>query len=123
LGGERGRAAVQEFPHVVEVIKGSKDSTVISNGGPRIPSQKLVRMYRSNMDDLKWAGKGVVATVINGEAISLVQQRIKDIGFKDLDIIPMGADKVFIHSLSEEAVISIIDRANHFFHHFFSLLF
>ncbi|MCI43296.1 hypothetical protein A2U01_0064533, partial [Trifolium medium] len=36
----------------------------------------------------KWG----VATVINGEAISVVQNRIADAGFKELAIIPMGAD-------------------------------
>lgn len=62
-------------------------------------------------------------TVINGEAILFVQERIEDIGFKDLDIIPMGADKVFIHSLSEEDVMFLIDRTNHFFRHFFLFFF
>lgn len=56
----REGAAMHEVPHVVEVTKASKDSTFINNGGPRIPSQKLVGMYRSNLVDLRWASKGVV---------------------------------------------------------------
>jgi len=51
------------------------------------------------MDDLKWARKRVVATVINGEIVSLVQEIIEDVGLNFLDIIPIGADKVLIHSL------------------------
>ncbi|MCI81520.1 sulfate transporter, partial [Trifolium medium] len=57
------------------------------------------------MEDLMWARKGVVATVVNGEAVPLVQERIKDVGFNNLEIIPLGADKVFIRSLSEGDVM------------------
>jgi len=60
--------------------------------------QKLVRIYKSQMDDFKWARNGVVVTVFNGEAIQVVQNIIEDFGFTDLDIIPMGVDKVFISS-------------------------
>ncbi|MCI67240.1 sulfate transporter, partial [Trifolium medium] len=61
---------------------------------------KLIRMYQSNENDLRWARKGVVATVINGEVVPLVQQRIADAGFNSLVITPLGADKVFLHSVS-----------------------
>lgn len=44
LGVTRGRVEVHEVPRVFKVIKGSKDSTVISSGGQRILSQKLVCM-------------------------------------------------------------------------------
>ena len=64
--------------------------------------QNLVQMYRSQGDDLKWARNGVVASVVNGEVISVVQNRIEDAGFTDLDIIPIGVDKVFIQSLSDQ---------------------
>ncbi|MCH89175.1 sulfate transporter [Trifolium medium] len=66
---------------------------------------KLVRSYSSSKEDVSWAQTGVVATVINGESIPLVQQRIEDAGFSQLDIVPLGADKVFIRSLSREDVI------------------
>jgi hypothetical protein len=45
----------------------------------------------------------VVATVLNIEAISVIHTHIFDAGFDDLDIIPLGADKVFICSLLAEA--------------------
>jgi len=35
--------------------------------------KKLLRMYRSDGDDLEWARSGVLATVVNGEAITVVQ--------------------------------------------------
>jgi hypothetical protein len=36
-------------------------------------NRKLVRQYRSNPFDLKWARQGVVVTVKNGEVISVIQ--------------------------------------------------
>jgi len=59
--------------------------------------------------------KGLVDTVINREAILLVQSRIEDAGFKDIDIIPLGEDKVFIHSLSKTGVMKIVGDAKEFF--------
>ncbi|PNX67176.1 putative sulfate transporter, partial [Trifolium pratense] len=53
----------------------------------------FMRSYKSKPDDTEWAYKGVVATVINGESLSVVQNRIMDAGFIDLILIPMGADK------------------------------
>ena len=79
------------------------------------PVKKLVRMYRSHEKDLKWAYNGVVTSVINGEAIPMVQNRIKDAGFTDLDIIPMDADRVFIRSLSGVDILQTIEVASEFF--------
>ncbi|KAK2403256.1 heterogeneous nuclear ribonucleoprotein A0 [Trifolium repens] len=59
-------------------------------------SNIFMRNYRSKSDDVQWAKNGLVATVINGEAIPVVQNRITDAGLKDLVVTPMGADKVFI---------------------------
>lgn len=66
---------------------------------------KLVRMYRSHPDDLLWARKGVVAAVLNGEVIPVIQTRIADAGFDDLDIILLGANKVFIRYISNADVM------------------
>ncbi|MCI82341.1 sulfate transporter, partial [Trifolium medium] len=52
-----------------------------------------MRSYRAKSDDVKWVQNGIVATVINGEAVLVVQNRITDAGFIDLVLIPMGADK------------------------------
>ncbi|MCI45304.1 DUF4283 domain protein, partial [Trifolium medium] len=48
-----------------------------------------IRKYKPTTEDVKWAQNGVVVTVINGEVIPVVQDRIADAGFKDLAIIPM----------------------------------
>jgi len=39
-----------------------------------------------------------MATVVNGEAIKVIQKRVEDAGFVNLDVIPMGADQVFLKS-------------------------
>lgn len=77
-------------------------------------------MYRSREEDLQWARKGFMATVINGEAIPIVRNRIDDACFEDINIIPLGADMVFIHSLSDADVSTIITEARDFFAHFFT---
>jgi len=61
-----------------------------------------------------------VASVINGEYIPLIQQRILDAGFENLDIIPMGADKVLLKSSNDIDVNSIIIGAADIFKSFFT---
>jgi hypothetical protein len=57
----------------------------------------------------------VVASVINGEAIPMIQNRVEDVGFTDLDIIPLGADKNFIRSLLDSDVMKTVKEASEFF--------
>jgi hypothetical protein len=80
----------------------------------------LVRKYKSREEDIEWASKGVVATVVNGESIPDVQNRIADAGFSDIEIMPMGADKVLIRSSFDVHVHTIIKDAKEFFEHFFT---
>ncbi|PNY03006.1 endonuclease/exonuclease/phosphatase family protein, partial [Trifolium pratense] len=47
-------------------------------------SKVLMRSYRSKSDDATCAHNGIVATIINGEAILVAQNRILDAGFNDL---------------------------------------
>jgi hypothetical protein len=112
--GEEGRV---ESAGVGELQK----SVLISMDKPTEP-KRLVKMYRSREEDLKWARRGMVGTVINGESIPLIQKRVEDGGFQDLDIIPLGADKVFIHSLSESNVADIVGNPKPFFDLIFSQL-
>lgn len=76
-------------------------------------------MYRSNIEDLKWARSGVLANLVNGEAITVVQNRVDDAGFADLEIIPVGADRVFLRSKSEKETLTMLEEAKEFFNHFF----
>jgi len=84
------------------------------------PVCKMVRSYKSKLDDLLWARKGVIASVLNGQAIPVIQTRIADAGFDDIDIIPFGADKVYIQCVSNADVMTVIAEAQDFFNLFFT---
>ncbi|MCI35119.1 DUF4283 domain protein, partial [Trifolium medium] len=79
------------------------------------PSGVYVRKYNFVPDDVEWACTGVVATILNGEAVPLVQNRITDAGFKDLVVIHLGADKVLIRCSASVDVVSIVNNAKEFF--------
>ncbi|WJX94029.1 hypothetical protein P8452_75494 [Trifolium repens] len=83
-------------------------------------SRVFLRKYRSKPDDVQWAQNGIVATVINGEAVPMVQNRIVDAGFNDLVITPMGADKVFIRCTEGGDAMSVVGGAEEFFKLIFS---
>ena len=61
-----------------------------------------------------------MGTVIDGAAIPLIQNRVEDAGFKDVDIIPLGADKVFMHALSDRDLYEIVMEMKPFFNMIFS---
>jgi len=82
--------------------------------------QVFVPKYSSTVKDLAWAVKGVVVSVLNGDAIPVLQRRIFDAGFVNLVIIPLGADKVFLRSLDDVDVTVALSEASEFFHNFFS---
>jgi hypothetical protein len=79
-----------------------------------------LRKYRSVPEDVQWARSGVVATVSNGEVIPVVRRRIADAGFSDLEVLHLGADKVFVQSLAGSDVALRLENAREFFNHFFS---
>ena len=85
-------------------------------------TQKLVRKYRPREEDVTWARQGLIGTVINGEPIPIVQRRIEDVGFRDLEVIPIGADKVFLRSLSGGPVSDVVREAKLFFDLLFTQL-
>lgn len=62
----------------------------------------------------------MIVLILNGEAIPVVQTRVYDAGFDDLDIIPNGVDKVFIRSLSNSDVMEVFVAAQDFFNLFFT---
>ncbi|GAU41856.1 hypothetical protein TSUD_366030 [Trifolium subterraneum] len=71
----------------------SKDLDTLDVATQEKESSILLRKYQTKSDDVQWTHNGLVATIINGEAIPLVQNRITDAVFNDIVIIPMGADK------------------------------
>lgn len=81
---------------------------------------KSMRKYRSCEEDIQWARSGLTASVLDGQPILDVQDRIDDVGFSNIDITLLGADRVFLRSLSGDDVPSIITEAGDFFAHFFT---
>jgi len=55
-----------------------------------------------------------VATVRHGESNHIVQNIIFDAGFNDLNIFPMGVDKVFISNTLQLEVMCVINSARDF---------
>ncbi|GAU30400.1 hypothetical protein TSUD_364460 [Trifolium subterraneum] len=102
-------APVQEAGLMVR--KPIAPSEVAKEKGDRI----LIRNFRTKSDDVQWAQNGLVETVINGEAVPVVQNRITDAGFHNLIIIPMGADKGFIRSAAGADALTTINSAKDFF--------
>jgi len=83
-------------------------------------NQVYIPKYTSSVFDMSWASKGLVVSVLNGDAIPVLQRRIFDAGFVNLVIILLGADKVFIRSLEAVDVSSTLSGALEFFNKFFS---
>jgi len=69
---------------------------------------------------MSWASKGLVVSVLNGDAIPVLQRRIFDAGFVNLVMIPSGADKVLLCSLDEVDASTLLSEASDFFNNFFS---
>jgi len=84
------------------------------------PKQVYVPKYQSAATDVSWAAKGLVATVLNGDAIPVLQRRIFDAGFANLALIPLGANHVFLKTLDDGDVGKLFSDAAEFFDSFFS---
>jgi len=74
-------------------------------------NQVFIPKYTSSASDMSWASKGMVASVLNGDAIPMLQRRIFYAGFVKLVIIPLGADKVFLRSLDDVDVTTMLSEA------------
>ena len=83
-----------------EETGGEKGVRRIESGKQALEAMNVGKMflpkYTSTKQDVLWARRGLVATVLNGEAIPELQRRIFDAGFEKLDSIPLGADKVLL---------------------------
>jgi hypothetical protein len=96
-------------------------SGVVEDGDNSDKGRKVyMRKYRSVQDDMMRARTGVVATITNGDATPVVRSRIKDAGFTDVDILHLGADKVFVRHVAGLEVVPIIENAREFFTMIFS---
>jgi hypothetical protein len=83
-------------------------------------SRVYVRSYKADPEDVDWARCGVVATVANGEAPSVLRRRLEDAGFKELDLTHLGGDQVLVRSVEGVDVMAVFDSAKDFFQLCFS---
>jgi len=82
--------------------------------------KEFIPKYNSTEQDVAWASRGMLASVLNGEAIPVLQRRIFYAGFEKLDIILMGADKVLLWTEDDSDVNITLFEASNFFDNFFS---
>ncbi|MCI51534.1 sulfate transporter, partial [Trifolium medium] len=75
LGARQERVVRKEAQKNGDGIQ-SKKLELHTDADKENKSRVLLRNYRSKSDDVKWAHNGLVATVINGEAIPVVQNRV-----------------------------------------------
>ena len=106
-------------PNPKEFVSGKKGTSFeaggyISNKRGQPSIQKLVCKYKSR--------EGMMASVVNGESIPDVQNRIADAGFSDIVITSVGANIVLLRSSSNVLFHTRINDAKEFFDHFFTNL-
>jgi len=108
---------MKEFPAVL-VRKAEVGGT---NIGHVVQSKQVyVPKYQSAANDVSWATKGLVVSVLNGEATPVFQRRIFDARFANLAIIPLGANNVFLKTLDDGDVGTLLSNAAEFFDNFFT---
>ena len=111
---------------VVEGIDMKEGAAGLAKVGTKGPYAKdginrvFIPKYTSSANDMMWASKGVVVSVLCRDALPVLQRRIFDAGFVNLAIIPLGADKVFLRSMDEVDVSITLTEAAEFFDNFFS---
>ncbi|MCH84634.1 DUF4283 domain protein, partial [Trifolium medium] len=76
-------------------------------------------IYESAEEDRSWAKKGLVGIVNHPEDVQMLQQKILDVGFSTIRIIPMGGRKVFIQPTEDEDLWAVIKDAEDYFNHWF----
>jgi hypothetical protein len=100
----------------LEINKKKVDTESAQDAGHGV----YIRKYRTAPEDVTWARTGVVATISNGEVISVVRSRIADAGFTDVEAVHLGANKVFLRSLAGLDVVPMLEKARDFFTYLFS---
>jgi len=76
--------------------------------------------YRSSQEDMDWACSGLVAMVGTGEMLLSIHQRVEDVGFDNVKVIPLGGDKAFLHYRNNGDIMKIFNEAVDFFSKFFT---
>jgi len=115
---EQGGEIVYGGAKVSEEVNVDKD--IVGSELNKQCKQVYIPKYSSSVNDVTWASKGLVVSVLNGDAIPVLQRQIFYAGFEKLVLIPLGADKVFLRLLDDGDVSSLLAEVAEFFNNFFS---
>jgi len=86
VGGGKGKEQLEEGK------KEALSSTVnVKQAQQRQVSIQYILVYKSRVEDRKWANSGMVASVIAGDSALLLQQRVDDDNFLHVVVTSMGA--------------------------------
>jgi len=80
-----------------------------------LKEQQSFCMYSSNQEVRLWESSELVATVVTDNSMLLIQQRVDDVGFHHVDIIPLGGDRVFLHCSCHDDIMQVFNDAIDFF--------
>ena len=83
-------------------------------------ASQFIPIYKSSLEDRAWARSGMVAYVKAGDSTLSFQQRIKDAGFPNVVVTPLGGDRVFLHSTGDANFSKVLSEAHDFFGMLFS---
>ncbi|AES70132.1 DUF4283 domain protein [Medicago truncatula] len=97
-----------------------KNNSHVGDAPKVIGEAKVTRKYHSDNEDVVWASKGALATVLNGDFIPIVQQKIIDVGFENVRVVPRGGDNVILFCSGKEDMMSVYLAAADFFNCFFT---
>jgi len=84
----------------------------------RIEEVAMGRIYSAESVDIAWACRGLTIRIHNGVSVPALQQISADIKMEDFKVVPLGGNKVFLHVMSQEEVMSRFNKAADFFHEY-----
>lgn len=75
----------------------------------------VICKFLSDNEDVVWARKGVLARVLNGDYIPIVQQKIIDAGFDNVRVLPRGGDNMVLFCPDKKDMMFVYHEAADFF--------
>jgi len=79
------------------------------------PKTQFIPVYKSSLEDRKWAESSMVASIVSGDSVLAIQHRIDDASFHQMVVTPMGGNRVFLYCNNGENVWTVFNDVVHFF--------
>jgi len=119
-GSEEEREQVRLSGVVGDIFFKEKNTSNVGDASKVIGEANVTRKFHSDNEDVVWASKGALAKVLNGDFIPIVQQKIIDVGFDNVRVVPRGGDNVILFCPGKEDMMSVYLAAADFFNCFFT---